>query len=257
MFVVVSKKKVIYSILSLALVVALLVSVSAGGFASVYFGSASRLIPIYAVETEKPEVAITFDAAYGSDKTEGIMEIMKEYGAEGTFFLVGFWVENFPEKTKAIAENGFEIGTHSNTHPHMSRLSESQINQELTISMNIIEETAGVRPTIFRAPFGEYNDKVISEASKLKLSTIQWDVDSLDWKNVTTEDITNRVLSRVKNGSIILFHNNSDHILDALPIVLSTLKERGYTFKKVSDIIHTENYYIDNNGVQHEQVKNG
>ena len=68
---------------------------------------------------------------------------MKEYGAEGTFFLVGFWVENFPEKTKAIAENGFEIGTHSNTHPHMSRLSESQINQELTISMNIIEETAG------------------------------------------------------------------------------------------------------------------
>ena len=65
------------------------------------------------------------------------------------------------------------------------------------------------------------------------------------------------MLSRVKNGSIILFHNNSDHILDALPIVLSTLKERGYAFKKVSDIIHTENYYIDNNGVQHEQVKNG
>ena len=251
MFVVLSKKKLIWSILSVILVVALAVSVGTGGFAGVYFGNVSRLIPIYAVESEKPEVAITFDAAYGSDKTEGIMEIMKEYNAEGTFFLVGFWVENFPEKTKAIAENGFEIGTHSNTHPHMSRLSEAQIEQELNLSLNIIESTAGVRPKIFRAPFGEYNDKVIAAATKHKLSTIQWDVDSLDWKNVTTEDITTRVLSRVKNGSIILFHNNSDHILDALPIVLKALTEKGYSFKKVSDLIRTEDFTIDNNGVQH------
>lgn len=240
----------------LVLLVAILLSVNLGGnvAASVYFNNALRKVPIYYVNTQNQQVAISFDAAWGADKTEKIMSICKEYNVNATFFLVGFWVEDYPEIAKKIAENGFEIGTHSNTHPDMAKISAEKQKLELETSLNIIKKNTGVDAKLFRPPFGAYNDSLISTAESLGLTTIQWDVDSLDWKGLSAMEITNRVLNGVRNGSIILCHNNSDHILDALPIMLDRLQKKGYTVSCVGDLILKGDYVIDNNGMQTAKI---
>lgn len=218
--------------------------------ASEVFLKKSRKLPVYCVQKEEKIVALSFDAAYGSDKTEEIMQTLKKYNATATFFLVGFWVDKYPDMTSKIHQNGFEIGTHSNNHSHMSKMSAEDISNDLVASITKIENITGKKPTVFRAPYGEYNDTLISESEKLGLQTVQWDVDSLDWKGISGDEITTRVVSRVKPGSIVLFHNNSDHILDSLDRILELLTARGYTFSTVGDILYKENYVIDNNGMQ-------
>lgn len=249
-FIVIKMKSLLSTIALIIIVCLLMVNVNGNAVASVYFGNSLRRIPIYNVKTDEKVVAISFDAAWGADKTEKIMEILKEYNADATFFLVGFWVENYPEITKKIAENGFEIGTHSNTHPDMAKLDAEQIKLELETSVKTIEDTTGGKVELFRAPFGSYNDNLINTAEDLGLTTIQWDVDSLDWKGISAVDITTRILNKVFNGSIILCHNNSDHILDALPMILDRLQKRGYTIKSIGDIIYKDNFTINHAGTQ-------
>ncbi|MGN1200977.1 MAG: polysaccharide deacetylase family protein [Candidatus Caccovivens sp.] len=234
--------------------VAVLLSLSFGGTTSaqVYFGGSTRKVPIYNVDTGEKQVAISFDAAWGADKTQGILDICKEFEVSATFFLVGFWVDDYTEMTKAIDEAGFEIGTHSNTHPDMVKLSASTMKSELETSISKIKAVTGKEVKLFRAPYGSYNNTLLDTAESLGLKTIQWDVDSLDWKGLSASEITSRVISRVKNGSIILMHNNSDNILDALRLTLNRLKVAGYKVTKISDLIYEDNYTIDRNGVQHK-----
>ncbi len=217
---------------------------------AVFFGDNLRKVPIYNVETENKQVAISFDAAWGADKTQKIVEILTEYDVKATFFLVGFWAEKFPDMVTLLKDKGMEIGTHSNTHPDMAKLNAEQVKSELTTSIQKIQEIVNVDIKLFRAPFGSYNNTLLDTAESLGLQTIQWDVDSLDWKGISGAEISNRILNRVKNGSIILCHNNSDHILDALPIVLDRLSKRGYKISCVGDLIYKENFIIDRAGVQ-------
>lgn len=234
------------------IVVSILLAVSIDGVsaAQVYFGYPNRKVPVYYVETEEKRVAISFDAAWGADKTEGIMEILKEYNVNATFFLVGFWTEEHADLVQKINENGFEIGTHSNSHPDMTNLSADAIKAELETSVKLIEDITGKDVQFFRAPFGAYNNTLLDIAENMDLVTIQWDVDTLDWKGLSGEEICTRVLNNVKEGSIILCHNNSDHILEALPLVLDRLQKQGYTIGAVGDLVLTENFTIDRNGMQ-------
>jgi peptidoglycan/xylan/chitin deacetylase (PgdA/CDA1 family) len=149
-----------------------------------------------------------------------------------------------------IADAGFDIGTHSNTHPKMSVLSVSKMSEELEASISKITNITGKSVKYFRAPFGDYSDSVLNVASGLGLKTIQWDVDTLDWKGLSADEIFNRVKTSVKNGSIILCHNNSEHILEALPLIISYLKKEGYQMVKLSELVYENNYIVDNNGLQ-------
>ena len=221
--------------------------------ASVYMGYAERKLPIYGVETDKKEIAITFDAAYGSDETVKIINILKEKNVTATFFLVGFWVDKYPDLVKTLDSSGIEIGTHSNTHPYMSKLSASQMQAELQTSVDKIKNITGKDVTLFRPPYGDYNDTLVTVAENMNIKPIQWSVDSLDWKGLDTSQMMARITPNVENGSIILFHNNSDHIVEALPVIIDTLTEQGYTLVHVSDLIYHENYTIRNDGIQ---VKN-
>lgn len=250
MFLVIKKKTIAFVLAGLLAAAGLIFSLSGANAAAVYFGTSLRKIPIYRVDTQEKKIALTFDAAWGADKTEGIMEILKEYGADATFFLVGFWMESYPEMTQKIAENGFEIGTHSNTHPHMSRLDTETIVTELTVSCAKINSLTDQQVTLFRAPFGEYNDKVMTAAEGLGLQTIQWDVDSLDWRDLSANDIAMRVINAVQPGSIILMHNNGLHTAESLPIIISTLKNRGYEFRPIGEMIYRTDYTLDSNGRQ-------
>ncbi len=245
------------SIISVAVVttIAMLLSLPLGenSISSVFFGDSLRKVPIYSVDTKERKVAISFDAAWGADKTEKIMDILDEYNVGATFFLVGFWAEKYPDIVKSIAEKGYEIGTHSNTHPDLSKMSAEQVKLELTQSIEKIDKACSkANVKLFRPPFGAYNNTVIDMADSLGLKTIQWSVDSLDWKGGSGSEIVQRVMSKVNCGSIILCHNNADHILEALPPLLNRLKMQGYTVTCVGELIYFDDYTIDRAGVQHK-----
>ena len=161
-----------------------------------------------------------------------------------------FWVRKYPDKVKKIAEYGNEVGTHSATHPKMSKLGKGEIVKELTTSVSAIEAITGKKVEVFRPPYGDYDDLLIETAAELNLQTIQWDVDSLDWKDLTAKQIVNRIVSKTKSGSIILCHNNGLHTLEALPYVLGELKQKGYEFVRISDLIYKDNYEINSFGKQ-------
>jgi peptidoglycan/xylan/chitin deacetylase (PgdA/CDA1 family) len=133
----------------------------------------------------------------------------------------------------------------------MPQLSRGQMKDEIECCNNKIEAITGVKPTLLRPPYGDYDNALIETMNELKMYTIQWDVDSLDWKdNATPDSICKRVTSKVKNGSIVLFHNDADHTPAALPTILKCLKDEGYEFVFISDLIYKENYEIIHDGTQ-------
>ena len=214
--------------------------------------SSSRSLPIYSVETDEKKIAISFDCAWGVDHTDKLLEYMQKNEVRCTFFAVQFWVEKYPEYAKKIVDAGHELGTHSRTHPYMSKLTKVQILDELTTSSQAIEKITGQKVTLFRPPYGDYNNTLIDTCAEMGLYPIQWDVDSLDWKNLSAQEIALRIVNGAKNGSIILCHNNGLHTAEALPMIFSTLKNRGFTFVPISELIYKENYQIDHNGRQHK-----
>ncbi|MBQ3596606.1 MAG: polysaccharide deacetylase family protein [Clostridia bacterium] len=226
---------------------------SGSGLYSTFYAKANRQLPIYYVKTDQKKIAISFDCAWGVDYTQTLLDVMQEKGIKCTFFTVEFWSKKYPEYLKKISEYGHEIGTHSATHPHMSKLSKQSIINELTTSSKAISEVTGITPTLFRPPYGEYNDLVITTAKELGLYVIQWDVDSLDWKDLSSSQIKERVIKRVKNGSIVLFHNQGLHTAQALPSIIDELKEEGYTFVTIGELIYKDNFYMSADG---GQVKN-
>lgn len=248
------KSKTIKLFLVMAMVVLLLaISYEGGASALVWLGNSSRLVPVYRVEREEKQVAISFDAAWGADKTAEIIDVLKEYNCGGTFFLVGFWVDKYPDMVKAIDEAGLEIGTHSNTHPDMAKLSESTIRSELETSISKITNITGKPVEVFRPPYGSYNNTLIKTCESLNLIPVQWDVDTLDWKGLTAGEVTKRVMDKTQNGSIILMHNNADHVIDSLRLTLDYLTKSGYKVTSVGNLIYKQDYTIDANGIQHKK----
>lgn len=207
--------------------------------------SADRLVPIYCVETAAKKVAISFDAAWGADKTPQLLDILDQYNVKTTFFLVDFWMEKYPEMTKQIAAHGHEIQNHSATHPHLNSLAPEEIRHELEQTNTRIRELTGQEPQLFRPPFGEYNNTVLTIVKDLGMFAIQWDVDSLDWQNLTADEISQRVLGKIQPGSIVLFHNNAEHTPAALSTIIEKLQSDGYEIVPVSELIYKDNYYIE------------
>ena len=228
------------------------ITLSGDGAYAVFYGGNLKKLPIYYVKTEEKKIAISFDCAWGVDYTDKLLETMQKENVRCTFFTVKFWAEKYPEYLKKIAGAGHEIGTHSATHPYMSKLDKNAIVTELSSSSQVIEGITGVKPTLFRPPYGDYDDLLIDTATELGLYTIQWSVDSLDWKDLSASEITSRVVQRVKNGSIVLFHNQGLHTHEALPAIISTLKNNGFTFVPIGELIYKDNYGIAADGGQYK-----
>ncbi|MBE6739190.1 MAG: deacetylase [Ruminococcaceae bacterium] len=218
---------------------------------TVTFAGQERKLPIYCVECDKKQVAISFDAAWGNDDTEELIKILSDYNVPATFFVVGAWVDKYPESVKQLSDAGHRVENHSNTHPYMTKLSSEQIKNEIDCCNEKIAKVTGRKPTLIRVPYGDYDNHVVETVENVGMYCIQWDVDSLDWKdNATPESIYKRVTKKVKNGSIVLFHNDADHTPAALPNILKTLKDDGYEFVFIEDLILKENYEIKHDGTQ-------
>ena len=199
--------------------------------------ASTRQLPIYCVQKDYKVLSISFDAAWGNEDTQQLIDILDKYGVKATFFVVGEWVDKYPESVKALFDAGHEVMSHSNTHAHFNSLSADEIVADLTACGDKIEGVTGVRPTLFRCPYGEYDDHVINAVRSMDIEPIQWDVDSLDWKDLSAADITKRVTSKVQPGSIVLFHNAALHTPEALPGIIEALLQQGYTFVPISQLI--------------------
>lgn len=215
----------------------------------------NRIIPIYNVETDKKCVALTFDAAWGNEDTDEIIDILEKYDAAATFFVTGQWAKKFPEDVKKLHEAGHDIGNHSDQHPHIDNMSEDELKADTDKCNERIENIIGKKPLLYRGPYGEYNNTLIEMLHCNKMYYIQWDVDSLDWKNPTPEQIVKNVVSKADNGSIILLHTGAENTPAALPQLLQALKDDGYEFVLVRDMIYTEDYTIDHTGKQIRNVQ--
>lgn len=213
--------------------------------------TSTRRLPIYSVQTTERKVAISFDAAWGADHTETLLDILDEYKVKTTFFLVTFWVEKYPEMARKIVARGHEIGMHSSTHPDFTALSAEQMRRELTQNHETIRQITGFNSKLFRPPFGAYDNRVIEVVEdELNFITIQWSVDSLDWKDVTADYIAQRVLGQIEPGDIVLFHNNAAATPAALPAILDRLQADDYEIVPVSKLILHDNYRINHEGKQ-------
>ncbi len=213
--------------------------------------AAKRDLPVYSVEREGKTVSLTFDAAWGNEDTGTLIEILGKYGVKATFFVVGQWVDKYPESVKALHDAGHEVMNHSDKHPHMARLPAGEIAAEANACSDKIESVTGVRPALFRCPYGEYDDHVIAALRGQGITAVQWDVDSLDWKDLSAQEICRRVTAKVQPGSIVLFHNAGLHTPEALPAIIEFLQEQGYEILPVGELLLTGDCWIDHTGRQH------
>ena len=212
----------------------------------------SRELPIYCVQTDKPQIAISFDAAWGNEDTQKILDILAKHEVKATFFMTGGWVESYPDDVKAIQAAGHDLGNHSENHKNMSQLPDSECQQELLKVHEKVKEITGVEMDLFRPPYGDYDNEVIKNATSCGYYTIQWDVDSLDWKDYGVDNIIKTVSEHknLQNGSIILMHNGAKYTAEALPKVIEGLKAKGYEIVPISELIYKENYHLDVTGRQ-------
>ena len=210
----------------------------------------SRQLPVYCVQRDDKVIALSFDAAWGNEDTEELIEILNKYKINTTFFVVGDWVDKYPESVKALFDAGNEVMNHSSDHAHFSKLCGEQIVSDITACNEKIAAVTGVTPTLFRCPYGEYDDHVINAVNSMGMTAVQWNIDSLDWKGISAEEITKRVVDKASPGSIVLFHNAAENTPEALPKIIEALLADGYSIVPVSQILLKADYSIDHTGKQ-------
>lgn len=210
-----------------------------------------REIPVYRVESDKKQVAISFDAAWGNEQTDELLKILEDHKVKATFFLVGKWVDDFPDDVKNIAAHGNDIGNHSNTHPHLPEAGSDKTREEIQACNDKIEKLTGKTPTLFRPPYGDYDNSVVNCVKSMGMYCVQWDVDSLDWKDPSPEQMTKTVLDKVQDGSIVLMHNGAKNTPAALPSIIEGIKDKGFEIVLIKDLIPEGEYYTDVQGEFH------
>ena len=211
-----------------------------------------KMLPIYSVNTSENKVALTINCAWNADDIDSILNTLNTNNIKVTFFMVGDWIEKNPEAVKKIYENGHEIGTHSDTHPHVNNLSYEKNIEELENSNKKIEKIIGKRTNLYRAPYGEYNNTVIKAAQDKGYYTIQWSLDTLDYTGISGDEMWNRIKEKITSGDIILMHNGTKHTADSLDMIIKNIKQKNLEIVKVSELIYKDNYIIDVNGKQNK-----
>lgn len=254
MFFVVNKEKLISYIIAFSTVAVLIFIGAIEGNKNVITTSyMQKQVPIYSVDVQENKIALTMNCAWNADDIDSILQTLKENNIYITFFVVGDWVDKYPEALKKIHEAGHEIGNHSNTHPHVNNLTFDKNIEQIESCSKKIENITGNKTTLYRGPYGEYNNTVLNAAKQQEHITIQWSIDTLDYNGLTEKEMVKRINDKIEKGSIILMHNGTANTATSLQGIINTIKEKGYEIVRVSDMIYKENYTIDANGMQHKE----
>lgn len=249
-FFVFNAKRILVSLLMISVLIILCISGTSIVNNTIETAMSERMLPIYSVETSDKKVAITFDCAWGADDIPSIIRTLESNNVSATFFTVGTWVDKFPSAMKELDKASMEIGNHSNSHAHVNKMSYGENLEDMTKCNDKIEKITGKKVKFYRGPYGEYNNTVISVAKELEMNVIQWDVDTLDYEGKTTEEMCQRIKKKIRNGSIILMHNDTKHTSEGLQQIIDTIQEEGYEIVPLDELIYHENYEINHEGRQ-------
>jgi len=242
-------KKTLICILSCTLIGAIMLLLSTSTATQVIQTATSdRLIPIYYVDTKEKVCSISFDAAWGNEQTGQLLDILDTYDVRTTFFLVGSWVDMYPKSVEEIAARGHEIGNHSDTHAHMTQISRSEQIAEIENCNKKISEITKKKVTLFRPPYGEYDNSVVEICYSTDMYCVQWNIDSLDWKDPSPQDMVKRIENNLCEGSIILLHNGAKNTPQALPKIIEAIHAQGYKIVPISKLLPKGEYQTDHEG---------
>lgn len=215
--------------------------------------NSNRLLPIYSVETSNKQVALTFDCAWGAEDIPDIINILTTNNISATFFMVGDWIEKYSDAVKLLSENNMELGNHSDSHAHVNNLSFEKNVEDMKACNEKIRNLTGDEIKFYRGPYGEYNNTVIQAAESLSMKVIQWDIDTLDYTGKTPDEMCERIKKKLRNGSIILMHNDTEYTAKGLQQIIDCINEAGYEMVPLSELIYFEDYTINHEG---RQIKN-
>ena len=215
--------------------------------------AAPRRVPVYCVDTDEKKIALTFNAAWGDETTDAVLDILDRYGVKATFFFVGAFAEQYPESVRRIANAGHEIGNHSMRHKNPTKQAYAEILSDISACSELLASLTGLSPRLYRAPSGAYDNKTIEAAESLGMTAVQWSADSIDWKNPSPEAIVQRILKKAAPGGIVLLHLGKENTLRALPGLLRELRSQGYEFVTVGELLLPGETYVDANGIQREK----
>lgn len=232
---------------------ALIITQTAQGVRAVSAGGGERKLPIYSVQTEEKKIAVTFDAAWGNSDTEILLEILKKHNAKATFFFTGEWISKYPDDVLKIYAEGHSCANHSDSHAHIAGMSAEDLLSDIRACNGKLKAVTGAEPTLYRGPYGEYNNTLLEQVESLKMYAVQWDIDSRDWQKKSVDEMVKSVTENARCGSIVLFHNDLENTPEALDKILEILGKEGYKFVTADELIYKENYYIDHAGKQNKK----
>ncbi|MCQ4023101.1 MULTISPECIES: polysaccharide deacetylase family protein [unclassified Ruminococcus] len=241
------KKLIVMACCVIMAVITLFVSLGSYGRA-IEASTTERKIPIYNVDKTEKVCSISFDAAWGNEQTQSLLDILDKYKVKSTFFLVGEWVDKYPDDVKKISDKGHDVGNHSDTHAHLPQLGNDGILKELQGCNEKIEAITGKCPTLFRPPYGDYNNAVVEVTNSIDMYCVQWNIDSLDWKDPSPQDMVSRIKNNLCSGSIILMHNGAKNTPEALPMIIEMIQSEGYKIVPISEILLKGEYKTDVQG---------
>ena len=188
------------------------------------------------IDPDGKMIALTFDDGPGAG-TRRILSALDEVGGRATFCMVANRLSEYAQTARKVAKQGSEIATHTWDHPNLTKLSASQVRQELNKSLNAIENTTGVRPTVLRPPYGSVNSEVREACSELGLVIANWNIDPEDWKTRNASSIRSHILNNAKDGAIVVCHDLYPETASAMESAIRTLSDRGYQLVTVSELL--------------------
>lgn len=218
-------------------------------------GAATSRVPIYSVDRGDNKISITFDCAWGNSNTDELIEILAKENVRATFFVTGEFAEKYPDDIRKLVDAGHEIGNHSDAHPHVKGMNINALIADTKEAARKIKMITGTDTMLYRAPYGEYDDTAVTTLEGMGYYFIQWSADSIDWQEPDAATIRKRILENTTSGSILLFHNDLANTTEALPQLLTDLKQKGFSFVPVSELIYTKDYHIDSTGKQIYEVR--
>lgn len=239
-----------YAVITAALILVLVVAAVPVTHYALETSAAPKALPIYSVERPDKKIAVTFDCAWGAEDVDAIMAALDGHGCKATFFVLGTWAEKYPEVVKKLKDAGHEIGGHSYDHTYYTQLTPEEMLADMEKCDQAIEKAAGSRSDLFRVPAGDYNDSVINTVTGSGRQCIQWDADSLDYRDLTPAEMEERIVSKAGSGSILLFHVGTKNTASALSPILTRLEKEGYSFCPVGELIYRDSYTVDHTGRQ-------
>lgn len=206
------------------------------GMVQLVYGGASQL--------EEKQIALTFDSGWEYDQTRQLLQILEDYQVRGTFFLRGGWVEDHPELALEIAGKGHQIESHSMAHGHMGSMTREEMEADIRAANEIYQRVLGIAPTMFRPPYGEFNDLLLTVLKEQEYQyAVMWTVDSHDWaetmngNQVTKQYVIDRVLARASDNGVVLMHVGGLKTIEALPEIINGLRDAGYQLVTLEEIL--------------------